>query len=62
MPTGIAKTLGSDESNVRLSIAAAKGKMLAARKLRPTPFIDQTMYVNWNAMFVSAYLDGGARA
>ncbi|MGB7434768.1 MAG: thioredoxin domain-containing protein [Candidatus Acidiferrum sp.] len=55
----IAKTLGSDESNVRLSIAAAKRKMLAARKLRPTPFIDQTMYVNWNAMFVSAYLDAG---
>src|SRR6202011_733010 len=24
---------------------------------RPTPFIDKTMYVSWNAMFVSAYLD-----
>jgi uncharacterized protein YyaL (SSP411 family) len=53
----IAKTLGLDEASVRLSIAAAKGKMLAARKGRPTPFIDQTMYVSWNAMFVSAYLD-----
>jgi uncharacterized protein len=53
----IAKTLGLDEAGVRLSIASAKGKMLAARKLRPTPFIDQTMYVSWNAMFVSAYLD-----
>ena len=27
------------------------------RSCRPTPFIDQTMYVSWNAMFVSAYLD-----
>ena len=53
----IAKTLGLDETNVRLSIAAANGKMLAARKLRPTPFIDQTMYVSWNAMFASAYLE-----
>jgi uncharacterized protein len=53
----IAKTLGLSESDVRLSIAAAKGKMLGARKLRPTPFIDETMYVSWNAMFVSAYLD-----
>jgi uncharacterized protein YyaL (SSP411 family) len=53
----IARTLGLDEAGVRLSIASAKGKMLAARKLRPTPFIDQTMYVSWNAMFVSAYLD-----
>ncbi len=55
-PSGIAKTLGLDDSSVRLSIASAKGKMLAARKLRTTPFIDQTMYVSWNAMFVSAYL------
>jgi uncharacterized protein YyaL (SSP411 family) len=31
--------------------------MLEARKLRPTPFIDKTMYVSWNAMFVSAYFD-----
>jgi uncharacterized protein YyaL (SSP411 family) len=56
--TEIAKTLGLEESGVRLSIASAKGKMLAARKLRATPFIDRTMYVSWNAMFVSAYLDG----
>jgi len=54
----IAKTLGLDESSVRLTMASAKGKMLAARELRPTPFIDKTMYVSWNAMFVSAYLDG----
>ena len=53
----IAKTLGLEEASVRLSIASAKGKMLAARKARPTPFIDQTMYVSWNAMFVSTYLD-----
>jgi len=53
----IAKTLGLDEASVRLTIASAKGRMLAARKPRPTPFVDQTMYVSWNAMFVSAYLD-----
>jgi uncharacterized protein len=51
----IAKPLGLDESEVRLAVASAKGKMLAARKSRPTPFIDKTMYVAWNAMFVSAY-------
>jgi uncharacterized protein YyaL (SSP411 family) len=53
----IAKTLGLDETSVRLTIAAAKTKMLAARKPRPTPFIDQTMYVSWNAMFVTAYFE-----
>lgn len=51
----IAKMQESDEASVQRSISAAKPKMLAARKQRPTPFVDQTMYVSWNAMFVSAY-------
>ena len=55
--TDIAHQLGLDETSVRLTIAKSKGKLLAARLLRPTPFIDKTMYVSWNAMFVSAYLD-----
>jgi uncharacterized protein len=53
----IARQLGLDEVTMRISIARAKGKMLAARKPRPTPFVDKTMYASWNAMFVSAYLD-----
>ncbi len=53
----IAKQAGLDETTTRLTIARAKGKMLVARKPRPTPFVDQTMYVAWNSMFVSAYLD-----
>jgi uncharacterized protein len=53
----IAKATGLDESTVRLTIANAKRKLLAARKPRPTPFIDKTMYVSWNAMFVSTYLN-----
>jgi hypothetical protein len=32
-------------------------KLLQARSSRPTPFIDKTLYVSWNAMFVSAYLE-----
>lgn len=31
--------------------------MLEARRKRPTPFVDRTMYVAWNAMFVSAYFE-----
>jgi uncharacterized protein len=62
----VAKPLGLDEATVRLAIARTKAKMLAARKPRSTPYVDTTMYVSWNAMFVSAYLDasralGGAR-
>ncbi|HTA59036.1 MAG TPA: thioredoxin domain-containing protein [Candidatus Baltobacteraceae bacterium] len=56
-PTEIAKSLGLEESAVRLTIANAKRKLLAARLPRPTPFIDNTMYVSWNAMFVSTYFN-----
>ena len=55
--TDITKQLALDETTVRLTIAKSKGKMLATRLPRPTPFIDKTMYISWNAMFVSAYLD-----
>jgi uncharacterized protein YyaL (SSP411 family) len=56
-PGEIVAKVGLDEATVRLTIAHGKGKMLAARKPRPTPYVDTTMYVSWNAMFVSAYLD-----
>ena len=56
-PASIAKMLGGDERVVRLAIVRAKDKMLAGRMRRITPYIDTTMYVSWNAMFVSAYLD-----
>jgi uncharacterized protein len=56
-PDEIAKSLGLEESTVRLTIANAKRRMLAARKPRPTPYVDTTMYASWNAMFVSAYFE-----
>ena len=56
-PQEIAAQLGLEESVVRLTIARAKEKMLAARLPRPTPYIDKTLYASWNAMFVSAYLE-----
>ena len=38
-------------------LATAKQKMYAARLLRPTPYVDMTVYAGWNAMCVSAYLE-----
>jgi uncharacterized protein YyaL (SSP411 family) len=58
-PKAIAEQLGIEESEVLLTIARAKEKMLAVRLSRPTPYIDKTMYASWNAMFVSAYLEAG---
>lgn len=38
-------------------LASAKEKMLAARLQRPTPFVDKTIYVSWNGLGISAYLE-----
>ena len=54
----ISRKLKIPEDQVALLIARAKGKLIAARReRRPTPAIDETIYVAWNAMFVSAYLE-----
>jgi uncharacterized protein len=54
----ISRKLRMPEDQATLLIAGAKGKLLAARReRRPTPAVDETIYVAWNAMFVSAYLE-----
>jgi uncharacterized protein len=53
----IGKILGRDPEDVITIKLNAEGKLLKARAERPTPFVDKTMYVAWNAMFVSAYLE-----
>jgi uncharacterized protein len=55
----IANTLQVDLDSAGKLALEAERKMLEARRKRPTPFIDKTMYVSWNAMFVSAYLEAG---
>ena len=40
-------------------LASAKTKLYAARLKRPTPYVDKTVYVGWNGMCISAYLDAG---
>ena len=53
----VARELNLSETDARLIIARAKGKLLEARRKRQTPAIDATSYVSWNAMFASAYLE-----
>jgi len=36
---------------------SARQKLYAARLLRATPYIDKTIYVNWNGLAISAYLE-----
>jgi uncharacterized protein YyaL (SSP411 family) len=56
LPEEVAGKMGRDVKDVIELLASAKTKMYAARLTRPTPFVDKTVYVNWNAMCVSAYL------
>jgi uncharacterized protein len=53
----IAKRAGKSFGEVEGLLASAKGKLLAARLKRETPYIDRTIYTSWNAMAVSAYLE-----
>ena len=53
----IARQLKIPEERARGLLAAAQKKMYAARLLRPTPYVDKTIYTGWNAMCVSAYLE-----
>ncbi|HWZ84003.1 MAG TPA: thioredoxin domain-containing protein [Terriglobales bacterium] len=52
----IERRLSLPEARVRELLATAKKKLYAARLLRPTPYVDKTLYVGWNAMCISAYL------
>jgi len=55
----IAQNARVELDQARDLLLSAKRKLLAARKLRPTPYIDKTIYVAWNAMMVTAYLEAG---
>ncbi len=52
----IASRLRLAPEKVAQLLASAKKKMYAARLERPTPYIDKTVYVGWNGLCVSAYL------
>jgi uncharacterized protein len=52
----IASRTGKPREDVESILDSAKQKMYAARLQRPTPYIDKTVYVNWNALCISAYL------
>ena len=54
-----ARKAGVGVESARTLLQAAKGKLHAARLARPTPYVDKTMYVAWNAMCISAYLEAG---
>jgi len=53
----IAARMKISVERVKELLEAAKSKMYAARRERPTPYVDKTVYASWNSLFVSAYLE-----
>ncbi len=53
----IARRLKLDATRTAELLQSAKEKLYAARLLRPTPYVDKTVYSGWNGLCVSAYLE-----
>jgi uncharacterized protein YyaL (SSP411 family) len=53
----IARRLQIPPERVSELLESAKKKMYAARLGRPAPFVDKTVYVAWNSLCISAYLE-----
>ena len=53
----IARRMSLTPDRVTELLGFARKKMYAARLKRPTPYVDKTVYVGWNSMCVSAYLE-----
>ena len=55
-PDEVAAKMSRKITDVLDLLAIARAKLTAARLARPTPYIDKTIYTNWNALCVSSYL------
>src|SRR5579864_1461881 len=53
----IARRMNLPLEGVRKLLQSARKKMYAARLQRPTPYVDKTVYVGWNSLCISAYLE-----
>ena len=53
----VAARAGKTRAEAQALLGSAHSRLYAARGKRPMPFIDTTVYTNWNALAVSAYLE-----
>jgi len=53
----IARRMNLSQDRVRELLNSSRKKMYAARLQRPTPYVDKTVYVSWNSLCISAYLE-----
>jgi uncharacterized protein YyaL (SSP411 family) len=55
-PEKIAERLAMPSDKVRELIESGQKKLIEARKRRPAPYVDKTLYANWNGMTISSFL------
>ena len=53
----VASRMGKSADETRQLLDQARQKLRRARSQRPTPQVDKTVYLGWNGMFVSAFLE-----
>jgi len=53
----IAARMKLSPERVGTLLESARKKLYAARLQRPTPYLDKTVYVSWNSLCISAYLE-----
>jgi uncharacterized protein YyaL (SSP411 family) len=53
----IATRMGTSSDRVQQLLDSARKKMYEARLKRPIPYVDKTVYVGWNGLCISAYLE-----
>lgn len=55
--SSVARELSLPVETVEALTESAKAKMQAKRRARPMPFVDKSLYVNWNGMMIAAYFE-----
>ena len=53
----IARRMNLTPDRVKELLDSAKKKLYAARRQRQAPYVDKTVYVGWNSLCISAYLE-----
>ncbi len=53
----VAKTLGISLEECMERLYAGRQKLAAKRMMRPTPYVDTTIYLNWNGMILVGYFE-----
>lgn len=56
-PEEIARDLSLPVDQVKALIGSGRARLLQVRDKRKTPFVDRTLFADWNGMMISAYLE-----